>query len=98
MDATCGTGYGSSLLLEKGAKKVIGIDISKDTIDYCNHNFNKENLQFKIDDCRKLNLENLYFDVVVSFETLEHLSEPELFLSEIKRVLKKWFIRSINSK
>ena len=46
LDAACGTGYGSSLLLDKGAKKVIGVDISKDAIDYCNQNYKKENLEY----------------------------------------------------
>ena len=89
LDAACGTGYGSSLLLDKGAKKVIGVDISKDAIDYCNQNYKKENLEFKIDDCTKLNLNNSYFDAVVSFETIEHLKEPDSFLSEIQRILKR---------
>ena len=36
-----------------------------------------------------LNFESDFFDVVVSFEVLEHLKDPHLYLSEIKRVTKK---------
>jgi len=88
LDAACGTGYGSYLLYQKGAKTVIGIDISKEAIDYCNYNYKEENLEFKVDDCMKCHLDNSSFDVVVSFETLEHLKNPDTFLSEIKRVMK----------
>lgn len=88
LDAACGTGYGSSLMSEHGAKKVLGVDISKEAIDYCKTHYKKENLEFKIDNCTKLQLDNSYFDVIVSFEAIEHLKEPDSFLSEVKRVLK----------
>lgn len=89
LDAGCGTGYGSFLLHEGGAKKVVGIDNAKDAIDYCNYNYKAKNLEFNLDDCTKCHLANLSFDVVVSFEVIEHLKMPDSFLSEVKRILKK---------
>ena len=87
LDAACGSGYGSSILLESGAKKVVGIDNSSEAIEYCEKNYKKENLEFKKDNCEKINLDT-QFDVAISFETIEHLKNQDNFLSEIKRVLK----------
>jgi ubiquinone/menaquinone biosynthesis C-methylase UbiE len=38
--------------------------------------------------CLNLQFKDQVFDLVVSFEVIEHLSNQELFLSEAKRVLK----------
>lgn len=37
LDIVCGTGYGSSYLARKGAKRVLGGDISKKAIEYVIH-------------------------------------------------------------
>ena len=87
LDAACGSGYGSAILSESGAQKVVGIDNSSEAIEYCEKNYKKENLEFKKDDCEKITLD-ASFDVVVSFETIEHLKNQDNFLAEIKRVLK----------
>lgn len=89
LDVACGTGYGSAFLIDQRAKKVTGVDISKEAIEYCNANYKRNGLEFKIDDCTKMHFENGSFDVVVSFETIEHIEKTGLFLSEVKRVLKK---------
>ncbi|MDD5529889.1 MAG: methyltransferase domain-containing protein [bacterium] len=87
-DAGCGCGYGSHHLLKSGAKKVTGIDISEETIEYCKSHYENENLEFKVMNAEKLSFPDKIFDVVVSFEVVEHLENPEMYLSEIKRVLK----------
>ena len=87
LDAACGTGYGASIMLDAGAKKVVGIDNSSEAIEYCKKNYKKNNLEFKTEDCEKTNLDDI-FDVVVSFETIEHLKNQDSFVSEVKRVLK----------
>ena len=90
LDAACGTGYGSAIL-SKYAQEVCGIDISIDAVKYASDNYNKENLNFKVADIENLPFEDNYFDVVVSFETIEHVNaeKQKKFLSEIKRVLKE---------
>ena len=87
LDAACGSGYGSSILMNAGAKKVVGIDNSSEAIEYCNKNYKKEDIEFKIENCEKINLDTM-FDIIVSFETIEHLKNQDNFLSGIKRVLK----------
>lgn len=89
LDLACGEGYGSFLLSEWGAKEVIGVDISKESINNANKNFKKDNIKFLVSDAEKLStLEDKSFDLIVSFETIEHLKNPDLFLKEIKRLIK----------
>ena len=87
LDAACGTGYGASMMLDAGAKKVVGIDNSAEAIEYCKKNYKKDNLEFKTEECEKINLD-VPFDIVVSFETIEHLKNQSHFVSEVKRLLK----------
>ena len=89
LDAACGSGYGSKMLAEK-AESVIGIDISEETIQYACDNYLTSNVEFMVGSIEKLLFEDNFFDVVVSFETIEHVNEQiqNSFLKEIKRVLK----------
>ena len=88
LDAACGEGYGSYLMKSWGAKNVEGIDISSDAIAFAKNQFKSEGLQYSLHTVEILPFEDNYFDLVVSLETMEHLENPELFLKEIKRVVK----------
>jgi SAM-dependent methyltransferase len=87
LDAACGSGYGSKILSEN-AKKVIGIDTCNETIRYCYSRYQDKNLSFCQMDCKYLAFPSSCFDIVISFETLEHLKDPYIFSQELKRVLK----------
>lgn len=87
LDAGCGTGYGT-YELSKFAKKVTGIDISEQAIDFCKNNYAQPNIEFLTMDFRTMDFKTSSFDCVVSFEILEHIVEQEKFLEEVKRVLK----------
>jgi 2-polyprenyl-3-methyl-5-hydroxy-6-metoxy-1,4-benzoquinol methylase len=87
LDAACGSGYGSAILSESGATKVVGIDNSSEAIEYCEKNYKNENLEFKKTNCEEITLD-AEFDIAVSFETIEHLKHQDNFLAEIKRLLK----------
>lgn len=88
LDAACGTGYGSHCLLEKGkAEKVTGIDISKEAIDFSSK-YKSDQLQFMQLDCLKLNELNEKYDIIISFETIEHVNDPELFIRKAAEALK----------
>ncbi|GIO70014.1 glycosyltransferase [Paenibacillus cookii] len=90
LDAACGEGYGS-YLLSKSAKSVYGIDIDNQTIGLASKKYNEGNLSFKTSGIDSLPFEDRVFDVVISFETLEHVDEhtQQKFLQEVKRVLKQ---------
>lgn len=88
LDIASGEGYGSNLLAQT-AKKVTGVDISSEAIAYATAKYNAVNLQFMFGSVDKIPCDVGQFDVVVSFETIEHHNKHEEMMLEIKRVLKK---------
>lgn len=91
LDIACGTGYGSNLLAEAGAKSVTGMDISEEAINYSKNKYHSKSLEFQVGDVEKIPLEDKKMDVVVSLETIEHVDrkKQQLFLTEVERVLKE---------
>jgi ubiquinone/menaquinone biosynthesis C-methylase UbiE len=87
LDIACGEGYGSSLL-SKSASAVMGIDIDVKTVNDASKKYLANNLKFTHGRVEEIPAADNAFDVVVSFETLEHSSEHEKIFSELKRVLK----------
>jgi len=88
LDAACGSGYGSEILATK-AKQVIALDFSDHAIKYAQKNHSKKNIIFKKADLNeKIELADNLVDIVISFETLEHILNQDIMLSEFKRVLK----------
>jgi 2-polyprenyl-3-methyl-5-hydroxy-6-metoxy-1,4-benzoquinol methylase len=89
LDIACGSGYGSDLLA-KQAEAVCGVDISAEAINYAKSMYRSEGLTFSVGSAEKLPFGDNTFDVVVSFETIEHLEADfvSVFLSELVRVLK----------
>lgn len=86
LDIACGTGYGGEILRQGGARQVIGIDISSDALRHAASHWTKA--QFVQGDAGCIPLPGASLDVIVSFETLEHLAEPHKFLREARRLLK----------
>jgi|SRR5579871_221830 len=89
LDVACGEGYGAAYLAQF-ANHVTGVDISEEAIFHAQKNYFLNNLSFISTNANKLSFNNNIFDVITSFETIEHLSkeDQELFLSECKRILK----------
>ena len=87
LDVACGEGYGSSLLA-KHAKSVTGVDIDADTVARARSKYRAPGLRFEAGSVSRLPLPDASFDCVVSFETLEHLTEQEEMLAELRRVLR----------
>lgn len=92
LDAACGEGYGSRILAER-AKSVTGLDISEDTVKRANEIYAKDrdNLSYVCGSIAQMDMiEQDSVDVVISFETIEHVDEDiqKTFLAEIKRVLR----------
>jgi len=88
-DIACGEGYGSALLA-KHARNVIGIDIDQKTISNAKNKYQLQtNLEFFQKNAIKTNIQENSIDVVVSFETIEHLAEHDELLIEISRILNK---------
>jgi len=81
-DVACGAGYGSGFLAKK-AKKVIAMDISPEAVQWAGAHFAGDNIEFVVADAGKAWPLDDQFDVITSFETMEHLAEPEVFLGQV---------------
>lgn len=88
LDIACGNGFGSFFLSSKG-HNVVGGDISDEAILECKKKYNAVSLNFEKVDGTNLPYLDSEFDVVVSFETIEHTKDCVKMLSEFKRVVKK---------
>jgi len=85
LDLGCGTGYGSFALSEN-AEMVFGLDISGEAINYAKNKYTKQNLEFiKLNDS-SLPFDDDTFNIIVSFQVIEHIKDIESYLSEIKRI------------
>jgi len=89
LDAACGTGYGSELLSIFGAKAVYGLDIDEKTIDYAKRKYGSNKISFEVGNIFNLPYRDNFFDVYISFETIEHVENEDAYLKEAFRVLKK---------
>lgn len=87
LDAACGEGYGSALLAPV-ATSVTGIDLDVATIEHARTRYRDvANLEFRQGSVTALDLDDASIDVIVSFETIEHLTAQEDMLAEFGRVL-----------
>ena len=67
---------------------VCGADISEEVLAVARQRYGgKSNLSFRAADVTSLDFADSEFDVVTSFETIEHVN-PNLYLKEIERVLR----------
>jgi 2-polyprenyl-3-methyl-5-hydroxy-6-metoxy-1,4-benzoquinol methylase len=88
LDAACGVGYGSQILAKAGAAEVVGVDISEEAIRYARTHFAHPCARFIKADLQCLDELDLSVDAVISFETIEHLFDPEKFVSGVHKALK----------
>ena len=87
IDLACGEGFGSAMLAGV-ARQVIGIDISEKAVAHATSRYQAPNLSFRCANAVSLPLPDHSVDVVVSFETIEHLSDQTGMIAEIRRVLR----------
>jgi 2-polyprenyl-3-methyl-5-hydroxy-6-metoxy-1,4-benzoquinol methylase len=87
LDIACGEGYGSAMLAQ-AAQKVTGVDISQEAVSHAQMKYRGDNLEYRLGSCSVIPLADDSVDVVVSFETIEHHTEHEAMMREIKRVLR----------
>jgi SAM-dependent methyltransferase len=96
LDLGCGTGYGSYYLSQKGAQFVLATDVDAEAIQYARLHYKAANLLYLQSNAINLPLAQQSFDLVISFEVIEHLQAVKTYLAEISRVLtdKGWLIGS----
>jgi len=87
LDVASGEGYGSALLADV-ARSVVGVELDAASVKHAREAYPRENLRFLEGDATRMPLPDACVDMVVSFETLEHLGDHDRFLSEVRRVLR----------
>lgn len=88
LDVASGEGYGSAMLAAN-ARSVRGVDISHDAVAHAAERYAAlPNLAYVQGSAAAIPLADDSVDVVVSFETIEHLMEQEEMMAEIRRVLR----------
>jgi 2-polyprenyl-3-methyl-5-hydroxy-6-metoxy-1,4-benzoquinol methylase len=86
LDAGCGTAYGTEILAGAGASEVVGVDIDPGVVEAARQRGGVD-VSFEVADARELPFANEAFDMVVCFEVIEHVEDPESILDELRRVL-----------
>lgn len=84
LDIACGEGYGTAAMLRGGASQAIGVDICPDS---CRHAAARYHVDARQGSAADIPVDSRSIDVVVSFETIEHLESPAELLVECVRVL-----------
>ncbi len=94
LDVGCSQGI-VPIILGREGKKVIGIDLQKESIDYANNELLKENdsvkkcVEFIHNDFINNDFTEHSFDSIIMSEVLEHLTDPVRFVKRASELLKK---------
>ncbi len=83
----CGTGEECQSILDRGAKEVLGMDVSKGMITEAKKEY--PHIDFQIMSMESLNYPDSSFDLVYSSLVLHYIKDWSKPLQEVKRVLKK---------
>ena len=84
LDIASGEGYGGAAMLAAGAKSLIGVDISREAVSHARECYG---IDARVGSAEEIPLADASIDVLISFETIEHVPKPDLFLDECLRVL-----------
>jgi ubiquinone/menaquinone biosynthesis C-methylase UbiE len=87
LDAACGVGYGS-VLIAKHAASVTALDVSTAALAIGTATYVHPSVHFAAGRVEALPFPNEQFDIIASFETIEHIADPAAAISEFARVLK----------
>lgn len=69
-----------------GAMAVVGVDVCSETVQYARKHYQETNVKFVCADAEQFEWPE-QFDVIVSFETIEHVPHPDKFLERVRSLL-----------
>ena len=84
LDAASGEGYGLDILRAGGAIEAVGVDLDTAAVEHARERYG---LEVHVADVAELPFPDDRFDLVVSFETIEHVPDPARVVGEFRRVL-----------
>ncbi|MCR4847948.1 MAG: methyltransferase domain-containing protein [Bacteroidales bacterium] len=87
LEIGCGDGYGASFLADSEAE-VTAVDIDSRSINYAKHKYEKSNLTFRVYDGYSMPFKEQQFDMVLSFQVIEHVSDLNVYFRSILQMLK----------
>jgi GT2 family glycosyltransferase/SAM-dependent methyltransferase len=87
LDIASGEGYGSAFLAQ-AARSVVGVELNAEVAAHAARAYSRRNLHFVAGDVRSIPLRDASVDIVVSFETIEHVYQHDAFIAEVRRVLR----------
>ena len=88
LDLGSGEGFGAAILSDT-AEEVVGLDIDERSVTHAELNWAGNGLSFIRGTAADLSAFDAdSFDLVVAFEVIEHVSEQDVVLAEVSRVLK----------
>jgi SAM-dependent methyltransferase len=88
LDGACGNGYGAQMLERAGARRVVAIDLSPEAVASGKALRPRDSRVFFMrGDLSRLPFPPASFDLIASFESIEHVSEPGETVREFARVL-----------
>lgn len=88
LDLGCGSGYGCAAMAEH-AQSVEGVDVSAEAVAHANQSFSAANLRYSsFDPEQPLPFADGSFDVVTSFQVIEHVEDLEMYVTEARRLLR----------
>jgi ubiquinone/menaquinone biosynthesis C-methylase UbiE len=87
LDFGCNNGYGTKEISQH-ATATAGVDVSARAIEDARRRYAREGIEFCVFDGVRLPFTDEHFDIVTSFQVIEHIMDIDAYLSEIYRVLK----------
>lgn len=88
LDIGCASGFMLSEIFKSYPEaKYFGVDVYDKAIAFAKKNYPE--IKFKVASAEELPFKNEGFDLILFYETIEHVVNPKQCLVEIKRVLKK---------
>ena len=87
LDIGCNNGYGTKILSTR-CQRVVGVDVSENAIESARKANANTEIEFQVINGKTLPFGDQTFDLVTSFQVIEHVADVEPFLLEITRVLK----------
>ena len=93
LDIACGTGYGCHMVAKERKREVteiVGVDNDPDTLAYANVEYNHQKVTYVQGDAvdPELPAQLGMFDTILSFETIEHVEDDQLFMDNLYDMLK----------
>lgn len=86
LDMSCSTGM-MTAVLARHARRVVGIDIDAEAVEFARATHRRENLEFQVMDALGTLFSEGSFDVVICNQMYEHVPDPERLMREIFRIL-----------